>query len=303
MKRKQNNAALGLNKFVCYLLAIIMAASATLFISVGITASLLRTNTFVQKRFEAYNSQTLKEVYDELGKVAEKTGIPKKAYTSAFTSKHMQSVLHIASNNVVRGYKTDYSNSKFLYAYLKNSITKYCKKNDIPITKQQINQYSCLASDAFNKVVGDESTNNIIIIALTYTNKPILAMLFSVIAYLLCIFLIDFLSARRHKKYEYVGISFIISGEVLFVLPLFALIMKYTNDLHFTDVDVYNMALADTLNDILKIIMAVGVLVLALGAYLVVRNYKYYLHKTRSINTEKQIVEKIKTEQEQNGKL
>ncbi len=298
MNRKYENVTFSLKNLVCYILAVIMAISATMFISISITASLLRTNTFVQKRFEAYNSQILKEVYDELGDVAQKTGLPKKAYTSAFSSKHMQSVLHIASNNVVKGYKTDYSNSKFLYDYCKNSITKYCKKNDIPITKQQVNQYASFAADAFNKVVGDESTNNIIIIALTYTNKPIFAMLFSIIAYAVCIFLIDFISSRRHKKYEYIGISFIISGEVLFVLPLFAILMKYANDLQFTDVDVYNMALADTLNDILKIIMAAGVLVLALGAYLVVRNYRYYLHKTRSMNTEKQIIDKIKNEQE-----
>lgn len=298
MNRKYENVTFSLKNLVCYILAVIMAISATMFISISITASLLRTNTFVQKRFEAYNSQILKEVYDELGDVAQKTGLPKKAYTSAFSSKHMQSVLHIASNNVVKGYKTDYSNSKFLYDYCKNSITKYCKKNDIPITKQQVNQYASFAADAFNKVVGDESTNNIIIIALTYTNKPIFAMLFSIIAYVVCIFLIDFISSRRHKKYEYIGISFIISGEVLFVLPLFAILMKYANDLQFTDVDVYNMALADTLNDILKIIMAAGVLVLALGAYLVVRNYRYYLHKTRSMNTEKQIIDKIKNEQE-----
>ena len=297
MNGKPKNATFGFKRFICYILAIVMAASATLFISVGITASLLRTNTFVQKRFEAYNSQLLKEVYNELGEVAEKTGIPKKAYTSAFSSKHMQSALHIASNNVVKGYKTDYSESRFLYDYCKNSITKYCKKNDIPITNRQINQYACFAVDAFNKVVGDESTNNIIIIALTYTNKPAFAMLFSLIAFILCIFLIDFISARRHKKYEYMGISFIISGEVMFVLPFFAIIMKYANDLHFTDVDVYNMALADTLNDILKIIMAFGVLVFVLGVFLVVKNYRYYLHKAQSFNTEKQIVEKIKNEQ------
>lgn len=297
MNGKPKNATFGFKRFICYILAVVMAASATIFISVGITASLLRTNTFVQKRFEAYNSQLLKEVYNELGEVAEKTGIPKKAYTSAFSSKHMQSALHIASNNVVKGYKTDYSESGFLYDYCKNSIKKYCKKNDIPITNRQINQYACFAVDAFNKVVGDESTNNIIIIALTYTNKPAFAMLLSLIAFILCIFLIDFISARRHKKYEYMGISFIISGEVMFVLPFFAIIMKYANDLHFTDVDVYNMALADTLNDILKIIMVFGVLVFVLGVFLVVKNYRYYLHKAQSFNTEKHIVEKIKNEQ------
>ena len=84
---------------------------------------------------------------------------------------------------------------------------------------------------------------------------------------------------------------------MLTVLPLFALLMKYTSYLRFTDVDIYNMAIADTLNDILKINMGIGVLILAVGALLVVRNYKYYLKKARSANTEKEIVEKIRNEE------
>lgn len=291
---KSHKSSAGFRKFVCYFLALVMAASVTLFISVGIAASLLRTNTFVQHRYEKYNSQTLKTVYDEFGKVAEQTGIPKKAYSSAITSKHIESVLHIASNNIVKGYKTDYSNSKFLYNYLKNSVSEYCENNDISVTDEQLNRFVCNAVDAFNNALGDESTNNIIIIALTYTNRPMIAMLISVIVFVLCVVAIDFISRRRHKKYEYIGVSFITAGEVLTVLPFFAIIMKYANELHFTDVTVYNLALADTLNDILKIIMAVGVLVLIAGVLIVVRNYKYYKHKTKDINTEREIVEGIK---------
>lgn len=291
---KSNKASLSLKNFLCYFLALVMAASVTLFVSVGITASLLRTNTFVQHRYEKYSSQTLKIVYDELGKVAEKTGIPKKAYTSAITSKHIDSVLHIAANNIVKGYKTNYSESKFLYDYFSNSVRKYCEKNEISVTDEELNRDVCLAVDAFNNAVGDESTNNIIIIALTYTNKPIIAMLVSAVVFGLCIAVIDFVSRRRHKKFEYIGISFITAGEVLTVLPFFAIIMKYTSELHFTDVDVYNFALADTLDDILKMIMAVGVLILAFGIGIVVRNYKYYHHKAKSIKTEKEIIDGIK---------
>ena len=56
-------------------------------------------------------------------------------------------------------------------------------------------------------------------------------------------------------------------------------------------------AIADTLNDILKINMGIGVLILAVGIFLVVRNYRYYLKKARSANTEKEIVEKIRNEE------
>lgn len=127
-----SNAGVGFRRFICYFLALIMAASVTLFISAGITVSLLRTNTFVQHRYAKYNSQTLKIVYDEFGKVAQETGIPKKAYTSTITSKHIKSILNIASNNIVKGYKTDYSESKFLYQYLRNSVTDYCEKMIFP---------------------------------------------------------------------------------------------------------------------------------------------------------------------------
>ena len=51
-------------------------------------------------------------------------------------------------------------------------------------------------------------------------------------------------------------------------------------------------------DDILKINMGIGALILAVGVLLVVRNYKYYLKKARSANTAKEIVEKIRNEEE-----
>lgn len=282
---------------ICYVIAVLMAVSVVLFVSVGITTSLLRTNSFVQARYEKYSSQLLKELYNDLGDVARQTGLPKKAFTSAFKDKHMQSVLHIAANNTVKGFATDFSESYFLYKYCRNALDDYCAKSGIELTDDELNKYSCLAADAFNNTLGDESTRYIIIVAIAYTNKPIITMAVSFVAFFAGIFVIDFISYRRRKKYEYIGISLIISGEVLTVLPLFALLMKYTSYLRFTDVDIYNMAIADTLNDILKINMGIGVLILAVGIFLVVRNYRYYLKKARSANTEKEIVEKIRNEE------
>lgn len=282
---------------ICYVIAVLMAVSVVLFVSVGITTSLLRTNSFVQARYEKYSSQLLKELYNDLGDVARQTGLPKKAFTPAFKDKHMQSVLHIAANNTVKGFATDFSESHFLYKYCRNALDDYCTKSGIELTDDELNKYSCLAADAFNNTLGDESTKYIIIVAIAYTNKPIITMAVSFVAFFAGIFVIDFISYRRRKKYEYVGISLIISGEVLTVLPLFALLMKYTSYLRFTDVDIYNMAIADTLNDILKINMGIGVLILAVGIFLVVRNYRYYLKKARSASTEKEIIEKIRNEE------
>ena len=50
---------------ICYVIAVLMAVSVVLVVSGGITTSLLRTNSFVQARYEKYSSQLLKELYND----------------------------------------------------------------------------------------------------------------------------------------------------------------------------------------------------------------------------------------------
>lgn len=297
MSNKKHDLAFSLRRVAYFFMALIMAACVVSSVSVGIASGLLRTESFVQKRFEKYNSQLLDEVNTALEGVADTTGLPTKAYTGAIQSGHIRTALHQAANNIVKGYDTDYTESKYLYGYYRTGILNYCKENGIPITEDELVRDSCFAVDVFNDTVGDESTKNIILFALAYTNKPLMVIIFSVLIFIACAVIIDFTSYGKHKKYDYMGMGLITAGETMVILPVFALLMKYTSTLRFMDIDVYNMALADVLNDILKIIMAVGVAVLIIGIIMVVYNFRYYSKKTEYLRTEHDIRAKLLDEQ------
>lgn len=290
---KNIDLSISFRKILCYILALIMAGSVVLAVSVGVASGLLRTESFVQKRYEQYNNELLKEVNKALEGVADQTGLPVKAYTSAIKSGHINTALHQAANNTVKGFNTDFSESTFLYSYYHAGLLNYCKENGIPITEEELNKDACFAVDTFNSVVGDESTSNIIIFALTYTRHPLVCIISCFVIYILSIFALDFISFGRHKKFDYIGISLITAGEVLIVAPLFAIMMKYTSTLRFMDVVAYNLGLADVLNDIMKIYVLIGAFVLIIGIVVVIINYSYYRKKEEAIQTEREIRKKI----------
>lgn len=302
MSDKKHDLTVSIRRIAYFFMALLMAACVVLSVCVGISSAVLRTESFVQKRFEKYNSQLLQEVNAAISGVADATDLPTKAYTEAIQEGHIKTALHQAANNIVKGFDTDYTESKYLYGYYRTGLLNYCKDNGIPITEDELVRDSCFAVDVFNDTVGDESTKNIIIFALTYTNKPVLLIIFSVLIFIACAVIIDFTSYGRHKKYDYIGVGLITAGETMIVLPIFALLMKYTSTLRFMDVDVYNMALADVLNDILKIIIAVGVAVLVIGIIMIVYNYGYYSKKTEYLRTEHNIRAKLIDEQREVNK-
>lgn len=280
----------------CYLLALIMAASIVISISVGVTSGMLRTESYIQHQFEKYNPQLLKEVHTSISNVAQDTGLPTKAYTESIQSGHIQTVLHQVSGNMVYGYRTDFSDSKYLYGYYRTGIINFCKENGIAIEEEDIVKNACFAVDAFNQVCGDESTSYIIAFQQTYTKNPIIAIVVSILAFIASVAILTFVTYGRHKKFDYIGMGIAIGGAVLFALPLFAILMKYSSLLQFTDVDVFNYGIADVIDGIFKVLMVIGVVVFIVGIVILSANYKYFKKKAIRIKTEHDINMKLRKE-------
>ena len=142
---------ISLRRIAALFMPLVMAACVVLSVSVGISSGLLRTESFVQKRFEKYNSQLLDEVNTAIAGVADTTGLPTKAYTGAIQEGHI--------------------------------------------------------------------------------NKPLMTIIFSVLIFIACVVIIDFTSYGKHKKFDYMGMGLITAGEAMVILPIFALLMKYTSTL------------------------------------------------------------------------
>jgi hypothetical protein len=291
------------NRILCYFLALVMAGSIVLAVACGVASGMLRSESFVQSKFEKYNSQLLKEVDTAIEGVAESTGLPTKAYTASVQSGHIQTVLHQVSGNLVYGYKTDFSDSKYLYGYYRTGIINFCKENGIAITEEEIVRDACFAVDTFNQVCGDESTSFVLPFQQTYTRNPFYMIIFSIVAFIASSIILGFITYGRHKKYDYIGMGVLTGGVVLFALPTFAIMMKYSSLLHFSDVDVYNYGIADVINSILRIYSLIGIVITIIGAVILTINYSYYKRKSIKMKTEHDINVKLRKEFMQDHKL
>lgn len=280
----------------CYILSLIMAASIVVVVLVGIGSGMLRTEKYVQSRMEKYNAELLHEVDTAIENVAQDTGLPTKAYTQSVREGHIKTVLHQVSGNLVYGYKTDFSESKYLYGYYRTGIINFCKENGIAIDEDEVVRAACFAVDTFNNVCGDESTSFIVLFQQTYTKNPVIAVVASVFAFIACLIILSMFIYGKHKKYDYIGMGVATGGAVLFFLPLFAIFMKYSSTLHFTDVDAYNMGIADIINGIFMVYMAIGFVVFAIGASILIFNYNYYKKKIKDMKTEHEIHQKLRKE-------
>lgn len=283
-------------KLFCYFLSLVVAASVVTIITMSVGTGMLRTEKYVQGRFDKYNAQLLEEVNTSVENLVQDTGLPTRAFTESIQTGHMNTVLHQVSGNIVYGYKTDFSESKYLYGYYRTGIINFCKENGIAITEDEIVRNACYAVDAFNQACGDESTASIMPFEQTYTKNPLYAIIISVVAIIACFIMLNLLILGRHKKFDYIAAGISAGGATLFALPLLSLIMDYSSTLHFTDVDVYNMGIADTIDGVFKVLMAIGVILFIGGTAILVMNFQYYKHKGIQIKTEREINQKLRRE-------
>lgn len=284
-------------KIICCLLSFVMAAGITISLSAGLSSGLLSSQEFVQERMEQNNEMLLIEVDKAIEEiVAPQTDIPTKAFTSAVREGHIKTVLDQVSGNLVYGFKTDFSTSKYLYSYYRTGIINFCENNGVQLSEDEIVRNACLAVDAFNQVCGDESTNFVIPFQEAQSQDPLNAILICVLAFVICYFLIGFINFGAPIKYAYVGMSILCAGVVMIVLPAFALVMDYSSLFNFTDVDAYDLGIAMAIDDVLRYLMVVGAVVVLVGFVFMQVVYKILKRNAIYVQTEININEKLYNE-------
>lgn len=279
--------------FSC-LIAFVMAGCIALSFSAGLSSGLLASQEFVQERMEQNNEMLLIEVDKKIQEVvAPTTDIPTKAFTGAVREGHIKTVLDQVSGNLVYGFKTDFSTSKYLYSYYRTGIINFCENNGVILSEDEINRNACLAVDAFNQVCGDESTNFVIPFQEAQSQDPLNAILICVVIFVLCYLLLSLINFGAPIKYAYIGTSIICAGFAMVVLGGFALLMNYSALFDFTDVDAFDLGISMVIDDVLRYMMAVGGVITLVGIVFMQVVYRILKRNAIAVQTEININEKL----------
>ena len=285
--------------FSC-LLACVMAGCIAITFSAGLSSGLLSSQEFVQERMEQNNEMLLIEVDKKIQEVvAPQTNIPTKAFTNAVREGHIKTVLDQVSGNLVYGFKTDFSSSKYLYSYYRTSIINFSENNGVILSEDEINRNACLAVDTFNQVCGDESTNFIIPFQEAQSRDPLNAILICMVAFIFCYLLISFINFGGPIKYAYLGTSIICAGVAMVTLGGFAIAMNYSALFNFTDVDAFDLGISMVIDDVLRYMMAVGGVLALVGIVYMQVVYRILRRNAIAVQTEININEKLMHEFEE----
>ena len=287
-------------KAVCSIISVIMAACIALSVSAIVASGVLKTQEFVAERLAKCQDILLDELVKADEEIMSKQSIfPVKVYTDAVGEPHIKTALLRTSGNLVFGYKTDFSDSTYLYSYYKTSIVNYCNQNQIVIDPQMedmIARDSALAVDVFNQVCGDESTNFIIPFLMAQSSKPIKVTFVCCLIFILCMLIVKRLNYGDYFRHSYTAMAIIIAGFVMIVLPLFALAMNYPALFDFTDVQAYNLGIQYCIEDTLKILAGTGGVLLIIGIVTMNVVFNRFRNIVLNVQTEMDIAEKLRRE-------
>ena len=264
-----------INEFVAIVLA---GAIVVLTLSV-ITLSCFASDSYVEKNLNNYSSEVVEEVSSKLSELSEKTGFSKEAYANAFDEKGARLVFSKILNNFKYDYETDFTQDAGIYDYFAARIKNYCHENNIDVTEREISQSSSLAVDAVNEVFGGKSTSSVAIMEFARSRKMIPLILVPFLLGVACIIFLDQFNGGRHRTYNFVGMGFSVAGYNLTFVPLYILIKNYIQNFRFCENLIYDHAITDITETVLKIGIAAGIVCIITGYVILFRNYKYFSRK------------------------
>lgn len=244
--------------------------------------SCFRADGFVEKKFQAYNTQTVQAVNDRLEKISKDTGVPAEVYTSCFDEETANMILTKIVDNISFTYSTVFSDDIEIYNHFKAGITSYCYKNNIDLSNQEISANASLAVDAINEVLGGSSTAKIQIMKLVRGRRMMYVLLVSFFAIIGALTVIYFLNRGNHRRLNYYGMGVTSAGMILLLSGLFILLKNYSNDFKFCENKIYDSAVADITDFSVFVCMVAGIPLILLGFVLLFKNYYYF--KTKQSN-------------------
>lgn len=278
MEIKKNYSA---SNIVNELLSVILAFSIVAFCASIVFLSCFKTTGFVERKFQAYNTEVVEAVNDRLELIANESGFSAEAYTSCFNEETANIVLNKIIKNISYSYTTIFSDDADIYAFFKTGITNYCYENNIDISKQEISANASLAVDAVNEVLGGPSTAKIQVVRFVNSSKMMAVIIASAFMIVGSMTVIYALNKGRHRRLNYYGMGVTSAGAVLTFGSLFAVVNNYAGDYKFCENIIYDKAIGDITLFSIDICMLVGIPFILIGFVLLIGNYHYYKAKKR----------------------
>lgn len=279
MNDKNDKIKYILRKLLCFALSMILALSIILLTIGVLSTGFLQSDSYIESEINNYSNELINEINEELNNLDNKTDLPVEAFTTALTDEDAAEIIRIAVNNFIYNYNSDFSKDEVLYNSIKNSISAYCQENSINKKDKELSKAAALMVDEINETIGGSSTLNARVFTFAQSRALMYIICASVILIIISIVVLELINYGRHRKYSYIGMGLSTAGFVLTFGMLFIRYKDYISAFKFSSVEAYTLGIAQCVNNILFYSMIIGIVYLAAGIIMLLRNYNYFRNK------------------------
>lgn len=241
--------------------------------------------------------QSIRLLSDELDKkyeeLSESSGIPKAVFSDAAGYNFIKSVQRSVAEGAQTFASDDFTGITDLEVRIENAVSDYDKENGIKRANKAKKEICDKAVDAFNQTCAVTNNAQLRPIYSLVNGKSFFIAIASFAGAVVCIMAVVFLNGRRHKSFNFVAMSFVISGEIMVAVPAVLLAKNILDGVYFTNVVAYNIAISSAVKSMLMIFIVLGIIMMIIGAVMFAVIYKYYYTKLVDRDTEQSITDNL----------
>ncbi|MCM1285963.1 MAG: hypothetical protein NC213_05680 [Acetobacter sp.] len=290
-----NKLRFSVYRFFSYIISFALSLCIVMGVLGTISVFTLASENYMVDFFQ--KNQSIQMLSDELDKeyeeLSKKSKIPKEVFSEAVGYNFIRSVQRSVAEGAQTFASDDFTGSTDLETRIENAVDKYDSENDIKRSDKAKKKICAQAADLFNKTCAVTNNAQLRPIYSLVNGKSFFIAITSFAGAVLCIALIVFLNGRRHKSFNFVAMSFVISGEVMTAVPVVLLIKNVLSNLCITNIEAYNIAISSAVKSVLMIIIAAGIVMMIIGVVMFAMVYKYYYTKLIDSDTEQSIADNL----------
>lgn len=281
---------------LCYIMSIFLAFTVAGGIMLAVSSLTFEEKSFVMKCLEMNSAegQMQLELDKRFSEIEKKHGIDKGTLKSAYSREFINYCLESSVSSMYRAVPANVGDNMNIRIYCSRQLDDYNASNAErdKLTDKEILTICNEVTDEFNSLFRVENAAEFSRFSAFFNQSIKLSIALGIVS-LLLFAVIYFVTGKRHSSFNFIAMALISAGGILISLPSCLILKYHLSDFMLTNITVINSSIETACNIIFAILVAVGIVLIAVSLIIFVSNYKYYLARSIMLDEERRIEQNL----------
>ena len=268
-------------RFACLFSGIIISIAVAVFVTAVFEVAIFSGEATVKERLDANMSAVIDEIEKSYDKTSQITGIDREAFSGTVNKSNFYIISSEVARNLLYGYKTDFTANSSLYSAYSAKLSSYASEKKLTFSSSELSLYASLATENAAYAINDSKTDSVALFRNSHSAVMLIVLGASVVLTAAAFVVIEFLNKGRHKRFVYYGSGICGAGFLLTGAFYYVKTKKYISDFRFCSFKPYSDAIASCVDNAVKYILIIGIVLAVAGFIILAVNYDYFRRKNR----------------------